>query len=112
MGIFPIWGFQLLVGIPLAVLFRLNKVLFITAANISIPPMIPFIIYLSLLTGSLFGFGTVEFSKFLDFSSDAVQQNLKQYFIGAILLSCIAFVTVFLISFGILSVFRKSPIKQ
>ncbi|MBP8669179.1 MAG: DUF2062 domain-containing protein, partial [Bacteroidia bacterium] len=30
MGIVPIWGFQLLVGIPLAVLFRLNKVLFIT----------------------------------------------------------------------------------
>ena len=45
MGIFPIWGFQLLIGIPLAVFFKLNKVLFITAANISIPPMIPFIIY-------------------------------------------------------------------
>jgi len=26
MGILPIWGFQLLVGIPLAVLFKLNKV--------------------------------------------------------------------------------------
>jgi glycosyltransferase involved in cell wall biosynthesis len=112
MGIFPIWGFQLLVGIPLAVLFRLNKVLFITAANISIPPMIPFIIYLSLLTGSYFGFGSVEFSKFLDFSSDAVQQNLKQYFIGAILLSCFAFAAVFVVSFGVLSVFRKSPVRS
>lgn len=112
MGIFPIWGFQLLVGIPLAVLFRLNKVLFITAANISIPPMIPFIIYLSLLTGSFFGYGSVEFSKFLDFSSSAVQQNLKQYFIGAILLSCLAFVLIFLVSFSLLSVFRKSPLKR
>lgn len=44
MGIVPIWGFQLLVGIPLAVLMRMNKVLFIAAANISIPPMIPLII--------------------------------------------------------------------
>jgi glycosyltransferase involved in cell wall biosynthesis len=112
MGIFPIWGFQLLVGIPLAVLFRMNKVLFITAANISIPPMIPFIIYLSLLTGSMFGFGTVEFSDLLDFSSSAVQQNLKQYFIGAILLSCLSFAGIFILSFGILSVFRTSPIKQ
>jgi glycosyltransferase involved in cell wall biosynthesis len=37
MGIIPLWGFQLLIGIPLAVLFRMNKVLFIAAANISIP---------------------------------------------------------------------------
>lgn len=112
MGIFPIWGFQLLVGIPLAVLFRMNKVLFITAANISIPPLIPFIIYFSLLTGSFFGFGNVEFSKFLDFSSATVQQNLKHYFIGAILLSLVASTVVFILSFGILSLFRKSPPKQ
>ena len=53
MGIVPLWGFQLLIGIPLAVLFRMNKVLFIAAANISIPPMIPFIIYGSFLCGQL-----------------------------------------------------------
>jgi hypothetical protein len=41
MGIVPIWGFQLLVGIPLAIAMRLNKTLFIVAANISIfPPVI------------------------------------------------------------------------
>src|SRR6185312_8995913 len=54
MGIFPVWGFQLLIGIPIAVLFRLNKVLFIAAANISIPPMIPVIIFLSYYFGSFF----------------------------------------------------------
>ncbi|MFA7274770.1 MAG: DUF2062 domain-containing protein [Crocinitomicaceae bacterium] len=111
MGIFPIWGFQLLIGIPLAVFFRLNKVLFITAANISIPPMIPFIIYVSLLTGSLFGFGSVEFSDLLDFTSSAVQQNLKQYFIGAILFSIGAFIATTGVSFALISIFRKSPVK-
>jgi hypothetical protein len=40
MGIVPIWGFQLLVGIPLSIYFRMNKVLFLAAANISIPPAI------------------------------------------------------------------------
>ena len=38
MGIIPIWGFQLVTAIFLAVLFKLNKVLVIIAANISIPP--------------------------------------------------------------------------
>jgi len=54
MGIVPIWGFQLLVGIPLAVYFRMNKVLFLTAANISLPPFIPFIIFGSYKFGGLF----------------------------------------------------------
>jgi glycosyltransferase involved in cell wall biosynthesis len=53
MGIFPVWGFQLMVGIPLSHLFRLNKALFILAANISIPPMIPVIIFLSHWTGGM-----------------------------------------------------------
>ena len=53
MGIVPIWGYQLVTAIALAYLFRLNKLLVIVAANISLPPMIPLILYLSYLTGSL-----------------------------------------------------------
>mgnify|MGYP000039904367 CR=1 FL=1 len=112
MGIFPIWGFQLLIGIPLAMLFRLNKVLFITAANISIPPMIPFIIYSSLLTGQLFVSGEVHYSSVLDFSSKEVQSNIYQYFVGAILLSVFAFFAGFIVTFGLLTIFRKNPVKE
>ena len=53
MGIVPIWGFQLVVAIALAFLFRLNKALVVVAANVSIPPMIPLILFLSHLTGAL-----------------------------------------------------------
>lgn len=53
MGIVPVWGFQLLIGIPLAVFFKLNKTLFILAANISIFPFTPFILAASLVTGKL-----------------------------------------------------------
>ena len=41
MGIIPIWGYQLITAIALAYLLRLNKLIVIVAANISIPPMIP-----------------------------------------------------------------------
>jgi glycosyltransferase involved in cell wall biosynthesis len=52
MGIIPIWGFQLIAAIFLAVLFKLNKPLVILAANISITPMIPIIIYMSFKMGA------------------------------------------------------------
>lgn len=51
MGIVPIWGFQLLVGIPLAVFFKLNKGLFLIGANISIFPLTPLWWVLSLKVG-------------------------------------------------------------
>ena len=53
MGIAPIWGFQMLVAVFLAHLFRLNKTIVLVASNISIPPLIPVILFLSYLTGGL-----------------------------------------------------------
>ncbi len=109
MGIVPLWGFQLLIGIPLSVLFRMNKVLFITAANISLPPMIPLIIYASLLVGQLFIDGAVNSEKILEFTTDSISENLQQYLIGAVLLALIAFFSVFSVSFILLKLFRKEP---
>lgn len=109
MGIVPIWGFQLLIGIPLAVLFRMNKVLFIAAANISIPPMIPFIIYGSFLSGQLFLTGETNALQLTDLSLEAIQSNAYQYVVGACVFATVAFVAVFLLSFGLLKLFRKEP---
>ncbi len=112
MGIVPIWGFQLLVGIPLAMLFRLNKVLFIAAANISVPPLMPFIIYASFIFGQLFVDGEIHASQFFDYSSSAISKNMQQYLIGAVLLAVSAFLTVFCLSFLLLKIFRKEPSRQ
>ncbi|OFZ54228.1 MAG: glycosyltransferase [Bacteroidetes bacterium RIFCSPHIGHO2_02_FULL_44_7] len=109
MGIVPIWGFQLLIGIPLAVLFRLNKVLFIAAANISIPPMIPIVIYASLIMGQLVMNGEVDHAAIFSMTLDSVQENLTQYLIGASLLAVTAFVVVFLVSYALLKLLRKEP---
>lgn len=109
MGIFPIWGFQLLVGIPLAVLMKLNKVLFITAANISIPPMIPVIVYASLLLGQEVVNGEIDHSAMFSYSLDDIKTNVTQYLIGSILLSLIAFVSSFVMSYVLLKILRKEP---
>jgi glycosyltransferase involved in cell wall biosynthesis len=52
-GIAPLWGLQLILAIGVAYIFRLNKAIAIITANISIPPMIPFILYGSYEVGKL-----------------------------------------------------------
>jgi uncharacterized protein (DUF2062 family) len=62
-GIMPIYGFQLLVALVVAHRLRLNKAITAVASNISIPPMIPFILYASLLLGHwMFTGQMIEFS--------------------------------------------------
>lgn len=107
MGIFPIWGYQLIVGLTLCHLMRLNKAIFVVAAHISIPPMIPVIIYASYILGGLFVANPqhdIFFSQGL--TADAVKENLVQYLIGAVALSIGMGILTGLISYGYLKVSR------
>jgi glycosyltransferase involved in cell wall biosynthesis len=111
MGIVPIWGFQLLAAIFLAVLFKLNKILVIIAANISIPPMIPLIIFLSYKMGA-FWMGARAQQLHFDrtITRHSVQQNLQQYIYGSITLAVVAGIAFAVITFVFLKLFvKKSP---
>jgi glycosyltransferase involved in cell wall biosynthesis len=108
MGIVPIWGFQLAVAIFLAILFKLNKPLVIIAANISIPPMIPVIIFLSYKMGALWmGANAMQ----IDFSNaitlDSIKKNLQQYIFGSITLAVIAALAFGLVTFIFLKLTGK-----
>jgi uncharacterized protein (DUF2062 family) len=108
MGIVPIWGFQLVTAIALAILFRLNKALVIIAANISIPPMIPVVIYLSHLTGKIWmgkNAQTVSFSD--EITLEFIHNNAVQYFSGAITLSIIAGIVFGIVTYVVLKLFKK-----
>lgn len=103
MGIVPIWGFQLITAIFLAVLLKLNKPLVIIAANISIPPMIPVIIYLSYKTGALWlgdNAMNIDFSRSI--TLDSIKNNLVQYVYGSITFAVIAAIVFGLLTFVIL----------
>lgn len=91
MGIVPLWGFQLAIAITLSFVLRLNKALVIVAANISIPPMIPLILYLSHYTGRLWmgeNAQYISFSRQITF--EVVQNNIVQYALGASTLALVA----------------------
>lgn len=106
MGIVPIWGFQLVAAIFLAVLFRLNKPLVIVAANISIPPMIPLIIYLSYKAGALWmGKNAQELHFDRSISLATIRQNLQQYILGSITLAIVAGIVLGLLTYFVLKLF-------
>lgn len=109
MGIFPIWGFQLLVGISLAHFMRLNKTLFVIAAHVSIPPMIPFIVFLSFLMGKpLMGDRAVN----LDFSNcltlKSISIHLEQYIYGAVILSVIVAIIFWIVTMLFLKSYKQT----
>jgi glycosyltransferase involved in cell wall biosynthesis len=98
-GIAPIWGFQLVVAIFLAVALRLNRYLVILSANISLPPMIPAIIYLSYLTGGLVVKQPIALSFDQGLTIAAIHQNFVQYFVGSWLLAAAAALAAGLLTF-------------
>lgn len=111
MGIVPIWGFQLMAAIFLAIVLKLNKPLVIIAANISIPPMIPVIIFASYKAGA-FWMGDkamqIDYSKTISLLS--IKNNLQQYIYGSITLAILAAVFFGLITFVLLKIFNKKSI--
>ncbi len=111
MGIVPIWGFQLLVAISLAIAFRLNKALVILFANISIPPMIPFIIFLSYQIGAMWtGEHAINltFEKGLDL--DSIHFNFVQYVYGSITLALLTAVVTGTAVYSLVTFFRRKKI--
>jgi len=106
-GILPIWGFQLLLAIVLAHLLKLSKFITAVAANISIPPMIPILLYLSYITGGIvMGTGSnIRFS--VDLTVKSFETNILQYIVGSIVLSIVLGIAMGIISFILLKIFRR-----
>ncbi len=108
MGIIPIWGWQVIVSLALSQYFKLNKAIVVLAANISIPPMIPFILFGSFYTGALVLNKNIDLLHFTsEINLKTVSQDLFQYIIGAFVLAITTGFLTFLISFFLLKVFRK-----
>jgi glycosyltransferase involved in cell wall biosynthesis len=107
MGIFPTWGFQMLIAVFLSFILKLNKVIVLVTANISIPPMIPFIVYFSFLTGGLVlnQPSAVDFSKSI--TLDSIWKDITQYAVGSICLATVAALVCGIITFLLLTLFRK-----
>lgn len=105
MGIVPIWGFQLAAAIGGAYLLRLNKALVILFANVSIPPMLPLILYLSYRCGAFWmGHQAVDFDFSKEISLDIIHEHAKQYIFGSMTLAIVASALFGVLAFVVLKV--------
>lgn len=112
MGIIPIWGFQFVSALVLAHFMKLNKAIVGLAAQISVPPMIPFLLYGSLRTGQwLLGRDMSETVETDQLTLETTKQLLHEYlFSGKVLqhlyeylLGSMVFAVIMAIAFGLLT---------
>lgn len=104
-GIVPIWGYQMITAGVAAHLLRLNKVVTIMASNISIPPMIPFILYGSYYTGGLL-LGTGASLRLSEMTIETVSTSLLQYVLGAIVFAIVCGALIGFVSYMVM-IFAK-----
>ncbi|MBO4602022.1 MAG: DUF2062 domain-containing protein [Salinivirgaceae bacterium] len=106
MGIVPVWGYQMLIAFAIAHVLKLNKVITLVASNISIPPMIPFLIYGSYFTGCKILQVPIELS-LSNITLESVKNSLIPYVVGSVIFAALCSVAVGLVVFGLLAVFRR-----
>ena len=111
-GISPFWGLHTLLVFSLAATFRLNKVLAFLFSNISIPPLIPFIVYASYQMGSLItgnGFNwDLNLSNFK--SGNEVFRGVWQYVIGSLSLAIISAICIWIVFYFLFSVLNQKRV--
>ena len=111
-GVAPIWGFQMLAIVGVCVLFKLNKPLALLIAQISLPPFIPFVIYLSYKIGAWFidAFTSLPVHQ-VDMANKPSLEDLSggvlQYVLGAIVLGLMLAAVTGAVSMLLLYFFRK-----
>jgi len=103
LGILPIWGFQTVAAISLAIFFRLNKALVLLFSHISLPPLIPLVVFLSYRAGGLWmGTNSILTRK----SSQNFNTHLQQYIFGSISLAFAVGIATALLTYFALKLVR------
>jgi len=107
MGIAPVWGWQMAIALALAILLKLNKAITLVASNISIPPMIPFILFASYFTGGLVlnNHQDINFDSGITF--EFVKKNFLQYIVGALVFGAAMGILAGLVTWLVLNIFRR-----
>lgn len=105
-GLTPLWGFHTVAVLFLASVFRLNRLIAYMGTHISFPPLIPFIVMISLWIGGWFVPGAKDASK-LALNLDSAKANLLQYVVGSTVLAVCASILLGLLTYFLLNLFSS-----
>ena len=89
-GIVPIWGFQMVAAAAAAHRLRLNKAIALVTSNISIPPMVPFLLFAATALGHYLFTGQTLMVALTDMTPALAREFIWQWLVGSILLAIIA----------------------
>ena len=106
-GIIPIWGYQMIFAAVMAHFMKLNKVITLVFSNISIPPLIPFIIYFSLKTGAFVMGSDINIS-LSDLTIEKALLSFYQYILGSILFAFIMGIFVSISGYTLMVLFKRN----
>jgi len=107
-GVMPIWGWQMMVAFGLSHFLKLNKFVTLAAANISLPPLIPFIIFLSYLSGRLLlGPSSSHLVYSPGITIQWIKEHLLQYVVGSFIFGILLAVVLGAVTYLLLHYFRK-----
>ncbi|WP_084509797.1 DUF2062 domain-containing protein [Christiangramia portivictoriae] len=108
-GISPFWGLHTLLVFTLAALLGLNKPIAFLFSNISIPPFIPILLYLSYQMGSfILGKGLDWQLNLENFNSGQdLFLGLTQYIAGSITLASLSAAIIWILFYGLFSVLKS-----
>ena len=110
-GISPLWGLQMWFVLFFAWIFKLNKGLSVLASNISIPPMIPLIVFLSYEAGRLvMGPHAVRLVYNSNLTVDAINKSFLQYVIGSFILASVCSVISGVVTFVFVNNFKRQRV--
>lgn len=107
-GILPIWGYQMIFAGVSAHFMRLNKLVAIVFSNISIPPMIPFILYGSYWLGGRITGLPVELT-LAEVTLRRMAECLAQYLAGSVALAVVAGAAVWAVSWCVMTLLKRTP---
>lgn len=106
-GTAPIWGFQTIAALGVAHLFKLNKIIVVAFSNVSLPPVLPFVLYASMILGGMILGNNTEID-INNLTVESVKETFMQYAVGAIPFAIICGLTFGVISYVIIRIFRKN----
>ena len=103
MGILPVWGAQTVIAIFVAMVFRLNKALVVVFSQVSFPPLMPLVVWLSYKVGYYWiGENVVSKTK----SLQNIDHRFLQYIYGSLTIAVIAAIGVGLVTLASLKLIR------
>ena len=107
-GVLPIWGYQMAFAGVSAHFMKLNKMVAMAFSTFTIPPLIPFILYGSVLLGAKVL--CIENVFTLDnISLESASQSVAQYIVGSVALAIVLGLAVFILSLLVMIICKRKP---